>query len=621
MPVPGSSERLQSLQNQTLEAVARGEPLSAIMRSLCLRVEMIAPGAICSVLTVDDERRLQPLAAPSLPAHYSAALVGVPVGPSVGSCGTAIHLGQEVVVTDIANDPLWQDYAALAVPLGLLACWSSPIKARDGRVVGSFAFYYGETREPDELERQIVATCLHLCTIAIEHEEVQARNYRLAYYDTLTGLPNRVNFNDALARMTAASEPEFGLMLIDIDCLKSINDSMGHAVGDALIATVGTRLAQIAGNGLACRIGGDEFAMLVPGCGRSAQLRAVANAILAIMQPPFDHDGHTIIPSVTIGGVVAGEDGTDSVALRQNADFALYHAKETRRGGYVRFKGGLRTSMTRRIQTVRRVDDALTEGRIVPHYQPIIRIDTGQIVGLEALARMRLDNGAIVTAGEFHEALRDPKVAYRTTSQMLHTIAADMTTWRQSGIEVPYIALNVTAADFQKGDLVQRITRMLDRVQIGPEHIIVEITEQVFMGGRKDGIARTMGSLRERGIRVALDDFGTGYASLTHLLDFPVDIIKIDRAFVDGIESGARSSVIVEALVAIAGRLDINLVAEGIETMGQAERLRAMNCRFGQGYLYSRAVAADAVAELLRRFGHRRAVPIRRPDTLTASAA
>ena len=620
MPVPGSSERLQSLQSETLEAVARGEPLQQVMDALCRNVEAIAPGVTCSVLTSDAESRLQPLAAPSLPAWYSSSLAGIPTGPSVGSCGTAIHLGQEVVVTDIAADPLWSPYKAAPLQLGLLACWSSPIKARDGRVVGSFAFYFREKRAPSEFERLIVKTCLHLSAIAIEHEGVSARNYRLAYFDTLTGLPNRVHFNEAFARITAADSAPFGLMLIDIDCLKTVNDTMGHAVGDALIWTVGTRLAEIVSPGLACRIGGDEFAVLIPDCASSAQLRKIAGSILAAMQPAFEHDGSSITPSVTIGGALSGEDGEDGVTLRQNADLALYHAKETRRGAYVRFKRGLRTSMTRRVQTIRRVDGALLDGRIVPFYQPIVKIGTGQIVGLEALARMRLDDGGIATAGEFHEALRDPKVAYRVTSQMLNAIACDMAAWRHAGIAVPHVGLNVTAADFQKGDLVQRILRMLDRAQLGPEHIIVEITEQVFMGSRKDGVARTMGALRERGIRVALDDFGTGFASLTHLLEFPVDIIKIDRSFVEGIESGAKSSVIVEALIAIAGRLDMTLVAEGIETMGQATSLQQMNCRFGQGYLYSRAVSADVIVELVRRFS-RPARPSDSPSPFIASAA
>lgn len=616
-----SAERLQSLQNAILEAIARGEPLAAIMETLCQRAEAIAPGVVCSVVTVDDEGKLQALAAPSLPQSYAAALSGIPVGPRVGSCGTAIYRNSPVEVTDIATDPLWEGFTELALPLGLHACWSSPIAARDGRVIGSFAFYYREPRGAGAFERQIVATCVHLCAIAIEHDEVSARNHRLAYFDTLTDLPNRACFNDSIAQLTGLAPARFGLMLIDIDHLKAVNDTMGHAVGDQLIETVGSRLAQMVKEGTAFRIGGDEFAVLLPSCTQATQLRAVACAILAAMQAPFDCDGGTIIPSVTIGGVLAGEDGTDSVTIRQNADFALYHAKETRRGGYVRFKDGLRTSMTRRLQTVRKVDEALSNGGIIPHYQPIVRLDTGEVTGLEALARMRLDDGRVATAGEFHEAMLDPKVAYRISGQMLAAVAADMALWQRNGLPFRYVGLNFTSADFQKGDLVQRIMRSFERAQAPLHHLVVEITEQVIMGGRRDGVARTMAALRERGILVALDDFGTGFASLTHLLDFPVDIIKVDRSFIAGIESGARNSVIVEALVGIANRLGVRIIAEGIETEAQARRLSGMGCRLGQGYHYSRAVPADAVAGLIRDFGLMQPAAAAALSALTATAA
>ncbi|CAN7416388.1 EAL domain-containing protein [Bosea sp. LjRoot90] len=597
-----SVERLQSLQNAILESIARGEELAAIMTTLCEQVEALAPGVVCSVVTIDDEFRLRALAAPSLPRSYGEAINGTPIGPRVGSCGTAIYRKHPVEVTDIATDAHWEDYRELALPLGLRACWSSPIAARDGRVVGSFAFYYREQRGATPFERRIVETCVHLCAIAIEHEEVNARNHRLAYFDTLTGLPNRARFNEAIAQATSRSRSGFGLMLIDIDHLKAINDTMGHAVGDLLIEAVGSRLAAVAPDGTAFRIGGDEFAVLLPGCDKAGQLRGVASAILAAMQGPLDCEGTTIVPSVTIGGAIAGEDGADSITLRQNADFALYHAKGTRRGGYVRFKGGLRTAMTRRIQTVRTVDEALSAGRLIPYYQPIIRLDTGEIAGMEALARLRLDDGRVVAAGEFQDALLDPKLAYRISGQMLAAITVDMAQWLREGLPIRYIGINVTSADFQKGDLVQRIVRAFERVQVPLEHLVVEITEQVIMGGRRDGVARTMAGLRERGILVALDDFGTGFASLTHLLDFPVDAIKIDRSFVGSIDGGKRSGAIVEALIGIAGRLGMRLVAEGIESEGQARRLAAMGCPLGQGYHYSRPMPAEAVAAFVRSF-------------------
>lgn len=613
-----SVERLQSLQNAILESIARGEELAAIMTTLCERVEALAQGIVCSVVTIDDDFRLRPLAAPSLPRSYGEAIDGTPIGPRVGSCGTAIYRRRPVEVTDIATDPHWEGYRELALPLGLRACWSSPIAARDGRIVGSFAFYYREPRGATLFERRIVETCVHLCAIAIEHEEVNARNHRLAYFDTLTGLPNRARFNEAIAQATSRSRSSFGLLLIDIDHLKAINDTMGHTVGDRLIETVGSRLAEAVTDGTAFRIGGDEFAVLLPDCDKAAQLRAVAGGILAAMQAPIDYEGTTIVPSVTIGGALAGEDGADSVTLRQNADFALYHAKERRRGGYVRFKGGLRTSMTRRIQTVRAVDDALSAGHLVPYYQPVIQLDTGEIRGMEALARLRLDDGRIVAAGEFQDALHDPRLAYRISGQMLAAIAADMARWLRDGLPIHHIGLNVTSADFQKGDLVQRIVRAFERAQTPLEHLVVEITEQVIMGGRRDGVARTMQALRERGIQVALDDFGTGFASLTHLLDFPVDAIKIDRSFVGGIEGGTRSGAIVEALIGVASRLGMRIVAEGIESEGQARRLAGMGCRLGQGYHFARPMPAEAVPAFVDSFSRAASSSLSRPAATAA---
>ncbi len=452
---------LQALQNDILEDIARGETLSACMERLCHRAEAISRGAICSVLAVDDRGSLQPLASPSLPSHYAAAITGVPIGPSVGSCGTAIHRGQPVEVIDIATDQLWAGYKEMVLPLGLRACWSTPIKARDGRVVGAFAFYFRKARGPRALERHIVATCVHLCAIAIEHDEVRTRNHRLAYFDTLTKLPNRAQFNDAIATMSASSQ-RYGLMLIDIDHLKTINDTLGHAAGDMLIAQVGARLNATLAGCLACRIGGDDFAVLVPDCDSSARLRKLAAATLVAVAAPLEYEGQNILPSVTIGGAIAGEDGNDSETLRQNADLALYHAKGTRRGRYVRFRSRLRSAILHRIRIRTDVSSALDEDRIVPCYQPIVRFDTAEIVGVEALARMRQPNGRIATADEFHEALLDPKIAHRVTTRMLTAIAADMAEWQARGVQFQHVALNVTAADFEKGDLIQRISRITE---------------------------------------------------------------------------------------------------------------------------------------------------------------
>ncbi|MBU1305413.1 MAG: diguanylate cyclase, partial [Alphaproteobacteria bacterium] len=349
------SALLLKLQTDVLEAVARGQALADIADLLCRRTEVIAPGAICSMLTVDPSGHLHPLAGPSLPLVYSQAIDGVPIGPNAGSCGTAAWRKSPVMVTDIEHDTLWTDYRALALPLGLRACWSSPIFDSGGAVMATFAFYFRTCRGPDAMERRIVETCVHLCALALENEKTRQRNHRLAYFDGLTGLPNRGRFDQMLADRIAAAQP-FGLLLIDIDHLKVVNDTVGHALGDLLISTVAERIGRATSGTLACRLGGDEFAVLIDGCATAEALAETASTIVLAARGLIESDGHSIDPHITIGGALFGTDGSDGAELRQNADFALYHAKEVHRGGFVHFTPGLRTTMLERASMVRSVD-------------------------------------------------------------------------------------------------------------------------------------------------------------------------------------------------------------------------------------------------------------------------
>ena len=598
------SALLLRLQTDVLEAVARGEPLIAVADLLCRRAQALAPAAICSILTVDAERKLRPLAAPSLPLSFSSAIDGVAIGPQAGSCGTAAFRNEAVMVTDIDTDPLWDDFRELAQSLGLRACWSSPIRDREGKVVATFAFYYRTARGPDELERSIVQTCVHLCSIAIDHEMVRERSHRLAYYDALTGLPNRGRFNELLSRSIRMREP-FGLLLVDIDHLKLINDTVGHVFGDVLIRTVAERLADCHPALSACRLGGDEFAILVADCHSDHALSEAATRILNAVRGLIQMGDQTADPHITIGGALYGADGADEASLSQNADFALYHAKEIRRGGYVRFTPGMRTAMIERATMVRNVDQALAEKRILPHYQPIVRLDTAEIVGLEALARMRMPDGRIASAGEFHAALADPRIAWQLTGEMLTQVAADIRYWLDLGIPVQHVGINVTTGDFQRGDLEQRIVETFEKAEVPLKHIVLEVNESVFMGGSDQMVPKAVSALRQRGLLVALDDFGTGFASLTHLLSFPVDIIKIDKSFIDRLGTDRASDVVVGSIIDIAHKLDMKLIAEGIETASQASVLSELGCSMGQGYLFARSGSMAETTHLLSMFAQR----------------
>lgn len=602
-------ESLVALQTEILEKVACGEPLASVADHLCRRAEMIAPHAVCSVLTLDRENRLRTLSGPSLPERYSRAINGTLIGPGVGCCGSAAYRGVAVEVTDIECDPLFEEYRSLVLPLGLRACWSSPIKARDGRVVGTFAFYFSTRRGPTDVERDVVTRCTHLCSIAIEHDEIRRRMHELAFVDTLSKAPNRASFNLRISQLTGANSQPFALLLIDLDHLKEINDTLGHAGGDVLVRTIAERLktAPIAAEHF--RIGGDEFAVIVPNCNTASQMTKAAHALIEAVSIPFQYGEQMIASSVTVGGALHGCDGTDAETLYQNADFALYHAKAESRGGFIPFVRGMRTAITRRFQTIREVGDALSEGRIFAAYQPIVRIDTAEIVGVEALVRMRTPEGKIVSASEIHEALSDPRIGDNLTMQMLSEVTSDVSTWLKNDISLQHVGINVAGPDFQTGDLERRILQYFSAIDISLEHIILEINETVFMGSRDNHIARAAESLREKGMRVALDDFGTGHASLTHLMNFPVDIIKIDKSFVNRMIEDHRSFIIVEGLIEIAHKLGMQIIAEGIETAEQATKLSLLGCALGQGYHYGRPASAAATMELLRRFSLRPGEP------------
>jgi len=600
----GLSASLLQIQTEVLEAIARGEPLTSTLGLLCRRAETLAPGTICTIIAIDAPGVLRSLASPSLPSSFSKSINGIPIGPKVGSCGTAAWRNEPVMVTDIDTDPLWEDYKALAGPLGLKACWSTPIPNRDGGVAATFAFYFKETREPNELERSIVKISVHLCSIAIEHEEAQARNRRLAYFDTLTGVPNRLHFNMLLQQQISLGVP-FGLLLADIDQLKTINDTMGHAAGDVVIRTIAERISASNSDVTACRLAGDEFAIIVPGCGNAEALEVIARQVLAQVNGLVVAAGYSIEPHITVGGALFEVDVMDADTLCQNADFALYHAKATSRGGYVPFSRGLRTAMVNRINMVRDVGQAIAEGRILPHYQPIVRLDTSEIVGLEALARMRRPDGRIATAAEFHEALSDPRTAYQLTDQMLTQVARDIRLWLDAGIHFQHVGINVTTGDFERGDLEERLVRTFGAMAVPLRHLILEVNEAVFVGGSDNRIPKSVDALRKRGLLVALDDFGTGFASLTHLLSFPVDVIKIDKSFVDRLATSAPSSVIVGAVLDIARKLNMQVVAEGVETTEQVSKLAELGCRLGQGYLFGRPCPAAETTVLLQKFAQK----------------
>jgi EAL domain-containing protein (putative c-di-GMP-specific phosphodiesterase class I) len=283
----------------------------------------------------------------------------------------------------------------------------------------------------------------------------------------------------------------------------------------------------------------------------------------------------------------------------QHADLALQHAKQTARGGFVLYSDDLASAIAQRFRTLQTVTSALAEHRIEAHYQPIVRLDTREIIGLEALCRVRTPEGKIIAAGQLTDALQDLTLGNILTDRMLALVARDIKYWLDQGIPLQHVGVNVSMADFRKGDLHERILAAFNEQGAPLNHLVLEVTESVYMDANDGMVAQVIEDLRADNLLVALDDFGTGFASLTHLLNFPVDIIKIDRSFVTQMSAG-RGEVVIKALLDMAAGLGMRVIAEGVETAEQAVRLEHLGCVQAQGYLFGRATSREKIAEALR---------------------
>lgn len=586
-----------TLQKAILEMIARGESLHATMAALCVAIEKRLPGILCSVIAVDHGGLLHPVAGPSIPADLCALVDGLPIGPLAGSCGSSVYFNRPVAVTDIASDPRWDIARGIAVGDDIAACWSSPIADGTGRVLGAFAFYFPETRGPTALEKRIVGTCVQLCSIAFQrHERVRDREYR-ATHDELTGLGNRAAFSALLTRLSCAQPGSWGLLAIDLDNLKTVNDTFGHQGGDDLLRMAASRIAGAAAPDITFRIGGDEFVVLLQSPEALADIDATAQRIFTALGEPGDCGGFLVIASASIGGAVVSLEDDLPETVRQNADHALYFAKETGRGRFVRYWPGLGSPISDRIRMVRRLEAALRDDRIEARYQPIVSFETGQTLGLEALCRLRMPDGSTVSGLDL--AMTDAQAASELTQRIITIVSRDLAEWRAAGLGLPFLAINVCSADLHSPNFGDDLARRFEASGLPLRQLEIEVNEASRACLREPAVAETIGWLRKHGVRVALDDFGKTVGSLTDLLGAPIDVIKLDPALMGTLGLDSPSTEVIGALIAMATRLDIAVVAESVETQRQADILRRFGCRWGQGHYFAAPLSFDDAARLL----------------------
>ena len=593
-------KQMQRMQRDVLAAIAQDRPIREVMELICRRVELIAPDVVCSILAVDEEQQLRPLGAPSLPPEFGAAIDGLKIGPKHGSCGTAAWRNEAVVVEDIETDPLWEDYKGLPLPLGLLACWSTPITLRDGRVGGTFAFYSRQKRGPSVWHEHIVRACVHLCVVALERDEAAARIGRLAYYDALTGLPNRAKLREQMEAMfdNARSPGPAALLFIDIDHFKDVNDTLGHSVGDSLLKEIANRIvAEVWDIDIVCRHGGDEFVVVLDGAD-APRARRTAEALLGRLAQPVRVEGVTLPASASIGISLCPQDGTDSATLLRNADTAMYRAKSEGRSTFRFFTSEMNRMAQDRLLLGALLRDAVADGQVHLAYQPQIDAQTGAVAGVEALARWTHPALGAVPPARFIPLAEDFGLIETIGQASIEEGCAQLKRWDDAGYDVPNIAVNISAIQFRNPDFPLIAARALARHGLDASRLTVEVTESLMMQAYPTALDNAR-RLREMGVTISMDDFGTGYSSLSNLARLPVSELKIDRSFMADLEENETVQAMVTAVIRIGETLKLRVVAEGVETVAQRRFLEALGCDVLQGYLFGEAMPPQVFEEWL----------------------
>ncbi len=432
-----------------------------------------------------------------------------------------------------------------------------------------------------------------------ERKASEQRIHRLAYYDALTHLPNRSLFQDRLHTALQSAERQKSwvvLMFLDLDRFKPINDSLGHAAGDRMLKEMGTRLLGcVADDDTVARMGGDEFTLLLqPRANREIALNRaihVAEQILASLVKPFVLEGREFFVTASIGIALSPQDGNELSQLMKNADTAMYHAKERGKNNFQFYQADMNASALERLELESDLRHALEQNEFVLYYQPQFSGDGKRLTGAEALLRWRHPRRGLVPPGDFIPVLEELGLVVDVGDWVISEACRQLKAWHQARVRVPKVSVNISARQFSDGQLGTRIATILRETGLPPACLELELTESILMREVSEAM-QILDGLKNLGLSIAVDDFGTGYSSLNYLKQFPIDVLKIDRTFVDGLPSGEQDAQIARAIIAMAHSLNLAVIAEGVETHEQLDFLREHGCDEVQGYLFGRPMPA-----------------------------
>ncbi len=612
--------RLNSLYaalSRTNAAIMRQAKPDDLFRQVCQIVAELEQIVLVSISFVNPETSwLEAAAYAGMPAALALhptvphAATDPSLAEAMGPCGMAFRLGNPVVSNDFLNDPdsgPWQEWAN---HLGVRAAAAFPLR-RSGGVIGcltacalELGFFADDITGLLTNLAGEVSFALDLFDRETQREVAAQHIQHMATHDPLTGLPNRTLLLDRLSQAIHGARRKqhyVGILFLDLDHFKTLNDSLGHDIGDQLLRAVTERLRDsVRQEDTLARQGGDEFILVLPDMAEPAFAGRVAEHLLRALRAPFALYHHIMHVNASIGISVYPVDSEDPMTLIRFADSAMYHAKAAGRADYVFFTSELNVRVSELFILSNQLRQALEREEFILHYQPQIDLATYRVTGMEALIRWRHPDKGLISPIKFIPIAEEAGLISAIGEWTLRTACAQARRWQDAGLPAVPIAVNLSAPQWLQPDLEKQVITALESQSLAPHLLELELTESLLMRDT-DKMIQTMHRLRARGVRFAVDDFGIGYSSLSYLKQFPVDHLKIDQSFVRDIPADPDDAAIATAIIQLGKSLRLTVIAEGVETSAQLNFLREHGCDIAQGYYFSSPLPADGCAEFLAR--------------------
>ena len=474
-------------------------------------------------------------------------------------------------------------------------------------MLGAFALYSSEVREPDAVESRVVDLATRMVLIAIERKLAEERIQFMATHDALTGLPNRSLLKDRLSQalLFARRYNRWATVaFVDLDNFKVINDSLGHNAGDELLKNVARKMVEcVRSTDTVVRIGGDEFVVLLFDQEKSLELvAAIVRNLQVAIAAPFEIAGHTLRVSSSIGVANYPNDGDDADALLANADAAMYRAKELGRDNFQFYGPEMNVKVHDRFLLQEELRNAVARDEFMLHYQPQVDLRANRIFAVEALVRWRHPARGLISPLSFIPVAEETGLIVEIGNWVLREACRQNKAWQDAGLPPLTVSVNVSARQFQDRRLVKSVAEALRDSGLDPSRLELELTESLIMQDAKLAVA-TMRELQGLGVQISIDDFGVGYSSLSALKTFPIARLKIDKSFINGLPNDEHDKAVASAVISLGQKLRLRVIAEGVETPEQIAYLRENNCDEIQGYCFSKPIEAGELAALLAKQG------------------